>query len=102
MRSVKKPFVEITIRSLILRNSLTISFKSARINGSPPVIFVKYILGNFLIVSIEISSSGLVGAFYLLHILHRALHRYATITVPFNFFLLFLLLLLIHIPLINL
>ena len=36
--SVKNPFVEITIRSLFLYNSRTISFKSVRINGSPPVI----------------------------------------------------------------
>ena len=50
------------------------SFKSVRINGSPPVIFVKYILGNFFIVSIVISSSGLDGALYLLHIEQRALH----------------------------
>ena len=62
------------------------SFKSVRIKGSPPVIFVKYILGNFLIVSIEISSSGFDGALYLLHIEQRALHLYVTITVPFNFF----------------
>ena len=60
--SVKKPFVEITIRSDFLYNSRTISFKSVRINGSPPVILVKYILGNFLIVSMLISSSGLDGA----------------------------------------
>ena len=37
------------------------SFKSVRINGSPPVMLVKYIFGSFFIVSIEISSSGLEG-----------------------------------------
>ena len=58
-----------------LYNSLTISFKSVLMKGSPPVIFVKYILGSFLIVSIEISSSGFDGALYLLHIEHLALHR---------------------------
>ena len=62
MRSVKKPFVEMTIRSLFLYSSRTTSFKSVRINGSPPVIFVKYIFGSFLIVSIEISSSAFDGA----------------------------------------
>ena len=72
---MKKPFVEITILSDFLYNSRTISFKSVRIKGSPPVIFVKYILGSFLIVSILISSSGLEGALYLLHIEQRALQR---------------------------
>jgi hypothetical protein len=47
---------------------------------------VKYILGSFFIVSIEISSSAFEGALYLLHIEQRALQRYVTITVPFNFF----------------
>ena len=82
----KNPLVEITIRSLFLYNSRTISFKSVLIKGSPPVILVKYISGNFFMVSIEISSSGIEGALYLLHIEQRALQRYVTITVPFNFF----------------
>ena len=59
--TLKKPFVEITIRSDFFCNSRTISFKSVRINGSPPVMFVKYIGGNFLIVSKLISSSGVDG-----------------------------------------
>jgi hypothetical protein len=53
--------------------------------GSPPVMFVKYIFGSFLIVSIEISSSDFDGALYLLHIEQRALQRYVTITVPLSF-----------------
>ena len=40
----------------------TISFRSVRMNGSPPVILVKYIFGSFLMVSMLISSSGLEGA----------------------------------------
>ena len=62
IRSVKNPFVEITIRSDFLYSSRTISFRSVRINGSPPVILVKYIFGSFLMVSMLISSSGLEGA----------------------------------------
>ena len=62
IRSVKKPFVEMTILSDFLYSSRTISFKSVRIKGSPPVMLVKYIFGSFLIVSILISSSGLDGA----------------------------------------
>ena len=62
IRSVKNPLVEITIRSDFLYNSRTMSFKSVLIKGSPPVIFVKYIFGNFFIVSKLISSSGLDGA----------------------------------------
>ena len=77
------------MRSLILFSSRTMSGRSVRMNGSPPVIFVKYIGGSFLIVSIESSSSGLEGALYLLHIVHRALQRYVTMTVPFNFFISF-------------
>lgn len=74
IRSVKNPLVDITIRSLFLYNSLTISFKSVLMKGSPPVMFVKYILGSFFIVSMLISSSGFEGALYLLHMLQRALH----------------------------
>ena len=87
--SVKNPLVEITILSLFLYSSRTISFRSVRMNGSPPVILVKYIGGSFLIVSTEISSSALDGALYLLHIEQRALHLYVTITVPFSFFAMF-------------
>ena len=39
------------------------------------VMFVKYIGGSFLMVSIQISSSGFEGALYLLHMEQRALQR---------------------------
>ena len=62
MRSVKNPLVEITMRSLFLYSSRTTSARSARMKGSPPVMLVKYILGSFLIVSMDSSSSGRLGA----------------------------------------
>ncbi len=88
--SVKYPLVEITTRSDFLYNSLTISGRSLRINGSPPVILVKAISGSFFIVSNVISSSGLVGSLKQSHILQWALHLYVTITVPYRVLLLML------------
>ena len=62
MRSVKKPLVEITMRSLFLESSATISFRSVRMKGSPPVMLVKYISGSLRMVSMDSSSSGREGA----------------------------------------
>ncbi len=41
------------------------SLRSVLMKGSPPVMLVKYIGGSFLMVSIEISSSGFEGALNL-------------------------------------
>ena len=62
IRSVKNPLVEMTIRSDFFFSSRTMSFRSERMKGSPPVMLVKYIGGSFLMVSREISSSGFEGA----------------------------------------
>ena len=62
MRSVKKPLVEMTMRSDFFRSSRTMSFRSVRMNGSPPVMFVKYMGGSLRMVSRLISSSGFEGA----------------------------------------
>ena len=75
MRSVKKPLVEITMRSLFLYSSATISLRSVRMKGSPPVMLVKYICGSLRIVSSVSSSSGREGALKRLHMLQRALQR---------------------------
>ena len=63
------------MRSDFLYSSRTMSFRSVRMKGSPPVMLVKYIFGSFLMVSMEISSSGLEGALYRLHMEQRALQR---------------------------
>ena len=44
------------------RSSRTMSFRSVRIKGSPPVMLVKYMGGSLRIVSRLISSSGFEGA----------------------------------------
>ena len=62
MRSVKKPLVEMTMRSDFLYSSRTISARSVLMKGSPPVMLVKYMRGSFLITSRESSSSGRLGA----------------------------------------
>ena len=59
-KAPSKPEEEISIETI--KKLPKMYFRSVRMNGSPPVMFVKYIFGSFLMVSMLISSSGLEGA----------------------------------------
>ena len=59
-KAPSKPEEEISLETI--RSSRTMSFRSVRIKGSPPVMLVKYMGGSLRMVSRLISSSGFEGA----------------------------------------
>ena len=74
--SSNQPEVEITIRGVCLKHSSTISSRSSRINGSPPVRLMNFSCGSVLRSEALISSFLSVGFCQILHIWQRIGQRY--------------------------
>ena len=69
--SSNHPEVEMTTRGDFLNATRTISSKSSRTNGSPPVMLMNLTFGSTSISAGVISLSFCVGFCHILHILHR-------------------------------
>ena len=78
IRSSNHPEVEITTRGDLWNATFTISSRSSRIKGSPPVIFMNFTFGSFSISAGVISLFLSVGFCHILHIWHCIGQRYVT------------------------
>ena len=77
-RSSYQPDVDITMRGVCRKHSSTISGRSSRMNGSPPVRLINLSFGSERRSAAVSSSLRSVGFCHMLHIWHRIGQRYVS------------------------